>query len=143
MLYRHPAHKGEVEAFLHEAQDILVDVAGLSVGLQELGLTEISYLDHVKVGGGTVIFSHGEFKVPAPATRYLLDKYSIPWQGAQEGEEMATPTGASILAGCSSRKIDTLDGLNIVRRALAGGSRDLPPVPFYLVEKAESGLKKR
>ena len=141
MLYHHEGHKkgkrdeASVEAFLHESQDILVDIVGLSIGLEDLGVREIGYLDYVNVGNGTINFSHGEFEVPTPATKYLLDKHKITYQKSDTYEEMTTPTGASILAGCNAERIENLEGYRVVKKALARGTKDLPPVPFYLVEK--------
>jgi len=132
MHYHHQEHNSE--AILHEAKDILIDVIGLSVGLRELDISEIAYLDYVNVGKGTIRFSHGEFEVPAPATEYILHKYDINWKKLDTDGEMATPTGVSILAGCKAKRIDTLKDYRIIKKSLAKGTRDLPPISFYLME---------
>ena len=126
-IHHHREHN--IEAVLHEAKDILIDVTGLITGL-----TEIDYLNHVNVGNGIINFSHGEFEVPAPATKYILNKYSINWKKSDANTEMATPTGASILVGCNAERINDLEDFHIVKRTLAGGTKNLPPVSFYLVE---------
>ena len=123
-----------LEAVLHEAKDILIDVIGLSAGLQQLGVSEIEYLDYVNVGGGTINFSHGEFEVPAPATEYLLNRYGINWKRSNASGEMTTPTGASTLVGCNAKGIAALEDCRIIKRAFAQGTRGFPPVPFYLTE---------
>lgn len=130
--HHHQEHNSE--AILHEAKDILIDVIGLSVGLRELDISEIAYLDYVNVGKGTIRFSHGEFEVPAPATEYILHKYDINWKKLDTGGEMATPTGVSILAGCKAKRIDTLKDYRIIKKSLAKGTRGLPPISFYLME---------
>jgi hypothetical protein len=121
------------EVALHEAKDILIDIIGLVVGLRELKISEIYYLDWVEVGGGVVRFSHGKFKVPAPATEYILNKYNINWKKLGN-EEMATPTGVSILAGCGAKRKGSLRDCLIIKKSLAKGTRDLPPISFYLVK---------
>lgn len=124
------------KAILHEAKDILLDVTGFAIGLQELGIDQAYYLDFVNVGNGTLTFSHGAFEVPAPATEHILKKHKIAWQKSDEyGEEMTTPTGASILAGCGAKRIAALNGPNILKKSQARGMRKgLPPVSFYLAE---------
>ena len=122
------------EALLHEAKDIFIDVVGLSVGLQELGIKEVYYLDSVNVGSGKINFSHGEFEVPAPATEYLLNNNGIYWKKSDSGEESATPTGISILVGCRAKRIENLEGFKIIKKVSAKGTRALPPVDFYLAE---------
>ncbi len=122
------------EAILHEAKDILIDIVGLSIGLQELGISEIGYLDYINVGNGIIEFSHGKFEVPAPATEYILNKYRFNWKKSDTNEEMATPTGVSILAGCNAERICSLEDYCIIKKSLARGTRNLPPISFYLVE---------
>ena len=133
MLHHHHREHSS-EAILHEAKDILIDVIGLSIGLRELDISEIGYLDHVNIGKGTIRFSHGEFEVPAPATEYILNKYDINWKKLDTDGEMATPTGVSILAGCKAKRIDTLEDYRIIKKSLAKGTRGLPPISFYLME---------
>lgn len=127
-------HHDKQEAILHEAKDIIIDIIGLSTGLQELNINELGYLNHVNVGGGSVKFSHGEFDVPAPATEYILDKYNINWKKSALKMETATPTGVSILAGSGAKKMDSLKECPVIKKSLAQGTRDLEPVPFYLIK---------
>jgi hypothetical protein len=133
MLHHHHREQGS-EAVLHEAKDILIDVIGLSIGLRELDISEIGYLDYVNVGKGIIRFSHGEFDVPAPATEHILNKYDIHWKKLNTDGEMATPTGVSILAGCKAKRIDTLEDYLIIKKSLAKGTRGLPPISFCLME---------
>ena len=87
---------------LHEAADILMDILGSAVALEELGFSpkrNIYCLEPVYVGGGQVSFSHGIFPVPAPATKRILDRYKIPYQKGPLEVELLTPTGATLLTG--------------------------------------------
>jgi uncharacterized protein (DUF111 family) len=134
-MINHHGLKNANEAFLHEAKDILIDVVGLSMGLQELNIDKIMYLDYVNVGSGEIKFSHGEFKVPAPATEYILNKYNIKWRKSRIYGEMATPTGVSILAGSSSKRIGSQGEYRVIKTSLAQGTRGLPSVSFHLIEE--------
>ena len=98
-------HNSKGKAVLHEAKDILVDVVGFVVGLENLGVEEIFYLDYINVGGGKVSFSHGEFDVPVPAVSYILNKYSFVWSTSNSLFEATTPAGVSILAGIGAKRI--------------------------------------
>jgi len=138
MMHSHHQHGGvgPTEAVLHEAGDIVADVAGFATGLQELKITDVVYLDYVTTGNGTLSFSHGTFDVPAPATEHILNSHDIQWQKSlKHYREMATPTGASILAGCGAKRTTDVGGLEIIKESMAKGTTEgLPPVAFYLVE---------
>lgn len=131
----HPVHN-ELQAVLHESQDILCDITGFVVGCDLLSIESVHYLDHVSVGSGTISFSHGTFEVPAPATRYLLENHGIPWKRSQKWDrEMATPTGISLLTGSGARQLGDLKGFKDMRTGLARGTHpELPPIQFHLVE---------
>ncbi len=131
MMIHKQGSKGK--AVLHEAKDILVDVVGLVVGLESLGVEEIFYLDYINVGGGKVSFSHGEFDVPAPAVSYILNKYSFVWRTSNSLFEATTPTGVSILAGIGARRMKEFNFSSVIRKSLAGGTRPLAPISFYLI----------
>jgi hypothetical protein len=117
---------------LHEASDIILDITGIAAGMMSLGIVSAGYIDHVNVGSGTVNFSHGALDVPTPATRHLLDSRGIPWKRSDAGMEMATPTGAAILAGCGASRVTVVPEHSL--SALAGGTRRLPPIHFMLAE---------
>ncbi|HHE72742.1 MAG TPA: tRNA (N6-threonylcarbamoyladenosine(37)-N6)-methyltransferase TrmO [Chloroflexi bacterium] len=91
-------HPGQ--SYLHEAQDIVIDVTGAAWGLQWLhvDLSAVTCLAPVYVGGGTVMTSHGQLSIPAPATRFILERYHIPYTSGPVEAELLTPTGAAILA---------------------------------------------
>lgn len=127
--YDHEHHHQHEDAFLHEAQDILIDISGAVTGLQELNAEPQAILEQpVTVGGGTVIFSHGELPVPAPATRIILEKYAISWQHGSIKSELCTPTGAAILAALQA-KLHSIEG-TIIGSGKARGTKllDIPPL---------------
>jgi hypothetical protein len=91
------------------ALDAIVDVVGTCAALELLDVDEVR-TSPVTVGLGTVRAAHGELPNPAPASLALLAAAGIPVTGLASPIELATPTGAALLAG------------------LAAGSGPLPPM---------------
>jgi len=91
------------------ALDAIVDVVGTCAALELLDVDEVR-TSPVTVGLGTVRAAHGELPNPAPASLALLAAAGIPVTGIATPVELATPTGAALLAG------------------LAVGSGPLPPM---------------
>ena len=86
---------------LHEAgsTDTLADILGTAAGCDALHLFNGKiYSCPLAVGGRTVSFSHGTVSVPAPAVLEIARRHHIPILGGPVNEELATPTGVSILA---------------------------------------------
>lgn len=132
-------HNSEEESFLHEAQDIVIDIIGAVLGMQDLGIEpEAKLLTPVSVGGGSVECSHGILPVPAPAAQVILERYDIEWQAGPLDVELATPTGISILAALRVKKHNpsTLTGEKVIATGLARGTKilDIPPLKIFLVQ---------
>lgn len=134
----HQHHHHHDQAVLHEAQDIVIDIVGAAFALMDLGSEpQATLLGPVSTGGGEISFSHGRFKVPAPATQLLLDKYRIKYQQGPIEKELCTPTGAAILAalgtGGDIAATETVN--NPVSSGRSRGSSILPikPLCIYLV----------
>lgn len=97
---------GEAEAAIHDvdlqevhfhevgAADSILDIAGVCLGLYELGVDRL-FSSPLPTGSGTVHCAHGELPVPAPATLMLLEGFPL-LAGVGEGETV-TPTGAALL----------------------------------------------
>jgi uncharacterized protein (DUF111 family) len=122
---------------LHEAQDIIMDVAAASWGLQYLSvdLANVRSTEPIMTGSGTVRFSHGSLPVPAPATRAILERFSLPWSPGPMDFEQLTPTGAAILAALepaflARKEIDSVPGL---RGHGLGTKRSDPPNLLTLI----------
>jgi uncharacterized protein (DUF111 family) len=66
------------EIHFHEvgAVDTLVDVVGVFALVEALGVESVG-VGTIPVGGGTVNISHGQMRVPAPATASLLTGYPV------------------------------------------------------------------
>ena len=135
-MIHHYTHGLKEEVILHEAKDIIMDVLGFAIGLEELKIDEIYYLNYINVGNGIVKFSHGSFEVPSPATLRILSENNIEWRNSDVyNKEMTTPTGASIISGSGAKKINNIPEENVTKIGFAAGTREgLPPVKFYLVK---------
>lgn len=127
----------EEESFLHEAQDIVIDIMGAVVGMQELNLEPAAQLlAAVAVGGGSVECSHGILPVPAPATRVILERYEIEWREGPLKIELATPTGVAVLAALGAKRDDAaaLEGKKIIAAGSARGTKllDIQPLKIFI-----------
>ncbi len=136
--HHHPP--GAEETFLHEAQDIVIDIIGAVTGLQLLDIEpKAELLGPVSVGGGHVHFSHGTHSIPAPATAIILKEYHIEWQKGPIDVELFTPTGAAILAalGSSLNTAIDIDTLDVVAIGKARGTKILgiPPLKLYIYKE--------
>lgn len=134
--HNHDHHSHE-ESFLHEAQDIVVDITGAVIGMQQLDIEpQAELLCPISVGGGHVFCSHGKLSIPAPATSVILEEYQMEWKRGPVEMELFTPTGAAIMAALGTRLNTSVD-LGVLDIAAAGRSRgskilDIPPFELYL-----------
>jgi uncharacterized protein (DUF111 family) len=130
-------HSPEEESFLHEAQDIVIDIMGAAAGMQSLDIEPKAELTApVSVGGGHVHCSHGKLSIPAPATTVILREQGIKWKKGPVDVELLTPTGAAILAALGSKvnsspDVETLD---IKTTGTARGTKllEIPPLKFFI-----------
>lgn len=76
------------------AADAIVDIAGVVLGLHELGVKQV-YGSPLPLGGGFVDSDHGRIPIPAPATALLLE--GVPVVSTPIRAELVTPTGAALL----------------------------------------------
>lgn len=135
--HHHP-HQNEVEeSFLHEAQDIVIDIMGAVTGMQMLDIEPAAELSApVSVGGGFVVCSHGRLSIPAPATTVILRESGIPWKKGPIDVELFTPTGAAILAALGSPLNESLnpEETDIKATGTARGTKilDIPPLKIFL-----------
>ena len=91
------------EVHFHEvgALDAIVDVVGTCAALELLEVDEVR-TSPVTVGLGHVRTAHGVLPNPAPATLALLAEAGIAVSGLDSAVELATPTGAALLAALGS-----------------------------------------
>ncbi len=124
---------GEAEARIHQipiervhfhevgAVDAIVDIVGACVGFDLLGIEEFA-CGPINVGAGRVNTAHGILPVPAPATADMLRQ--VPTYSAGIERELATPTGAAILAG-NTVKYGPMPLMTVAKIGYGAGSADL------------------
>ncbi|MCU0610905.1 MAG: LarC family nickel insertion protein [Candidatus Eisenbacteria bacterium] len=137
--HHHDAGEG-LGVMLHEAQDIVMDLAMAAWGLQWLGvaMNSVTCMTPVQVGDGVIRFSHGAFEVPAPATAEILAHHAIPWARGPQRFEQLTPTGAAILAALRPRFISRHSPRVAPRIGVGLGSRvTMPPNALILTISEE------
>lgn len=125
-------HEHHEDAYLHEAQDILIDITGAVMGLQLLNApTKAELLAPVSFGGGHITFSHGHLPVPAPATKIIFENYQLAGQMGPIEKELCTPTGSAILAALDAALIET-DEVVFAREGTSRGGKDFPIPPLKI-----------
>ena len=127
------------DVHFHEvgAADSIIDIVGAAIGLEELGIGEL-WSTPVRLGTGTVMTSHGELPVPAPATARLLR--GIPVYGGEIAGELTTPTGATLLRAFV-RRYAPMPPMRVTAEGWGAGTLELP-LPNLLrlsVGERESG----
>jgi len=133
--HRHPDTISE-QTFLHEAQDIVIDIMGAVNGLQLLNIEPSAILLRpISVGGGQIHFSHGTHSIPAPATTVILEDHRLPWKKGPLDVELLTPTGSAIIAALSPSLDETIE-IGSLDQITCGKSRgtkmlEIPPLELY------------
>ncbi|HOM99537.1 MAG TPA: nickel pincer cofactor biosynthesis protein LarC [Acidobacteriota bacterium] len=117
------------DVHFHEvgALDAVVDIVGSCVGFEFLGV-ERFHTRTIHLGGGEVTFSHGTWRVPAPATAELLKGFPVRL-GENEGE-LTTPTGAAIIAALVEP--GSPGSVRLLKAGYGAGDREVVGLPNVL-----------
>jgi uncharacterized protein (TIGR00299 family) protein len=109
---------------LHElgGLDTIVDVVGVLLGVEALGLEQV-VVSPLPLGRGFVRGAHGLIPLPAPATVALLK--GAPVVGSDIDQELVTPTGAALLTGLAS-SFGPIPAMTVEAVGYGAGGRDLP-----------------
>jgi uncharacterized protein (TIGR00299 family) protein len=83
------------------ALDAIVDIVGVVVGLDLLGVEQV-FASPLPLGGGWVRSAYGPLPIPAPATLAILASAGVPLTSDETPFELTTPTGAAILAALAT-----------------------------------------
>jgi uncharacterized protein (TIGR00299 family) protein len=110
------------------AVDAIVDIVGSVIGLELLGITQVT-ASPVNLGSGTITSAHGTLPVPAPATAELLK--GCPAYGSPVPFELTTPTGAVILTSLAS-SFGPMPLMRTGRIAYGAGGTDMTGQPNVL-----------
>lgn len=113
------------EVHFHEvgAVDTIIDIVGSCLALENLGIEKI-YVSEIKTGFGFVQCAHGLMPVPAPATAELLAHGLLYAKGNIE-RELATPTGAALMAALAEPSADMPKGFSAEKVGYGAGTRNL------------------
>jgi len=126
------------EVHLHAAgsADTVADVVGAAVALDQLGLANPDNTQHyalpVAVGGGAFQSGHGRLVSPGPAVTYLLTQAGLTLSGGPVDAELATPTGAALLAALNPTPAQVYPLILPEAIGYGAGSADLSGVPNLL-----------
>lgn len=119
------------DVHFHEvgAVDSIVDIVGVALALENLGI-ETVYSTPVHLGSGGMIRSqHGMIPIPAPATLEILKGFPV--VSTPLHSEMTTPTGAGIVAALVEAEgpsgAHTIEGTGF-----GGGTKEFPDRPNLL-----------
>ena len=117
----------EDSVHFHEASsiDTLVDIVGITIALEDLGLFDEKIISMpVSVGGGSVTFSHGTMSNPASAILEIFKNSHLKIKGNDANEELTTPTGACILANLTNTCMDYYPLMKINSIGYGAGQKD-------------------
>ena len=106
----------EDSVHFHEASsiDTLVDIVGITIALEDLGLFDEKILClPISVGGGSVTFSHGTMSNPASAILEIFKNSNLIIKGNSTNEELTTPTGACILVNLTNNAVEYYPSMKI------------------------------
>jgi uncharacterized protein (TIGR00299 family) protein len=111
------------------AIDSIVDIVGVAIGLDALGI-EAVYSSPVRLGrGGMVATQHGPMPTPAPATLQILRDYPVEFTSV--ARELTTPTGAAIIKALSRGVLDR-ETLIVQSTGYGAGTQEIPELPNFL-----------
>ncbi len=117
----------EDSVHFHEASsiDTLVDIVGVTIGLENLGLLDEKIVClPVSVGGGSVTFSHGTMSNPASAILQMFKNSKFIIKGNSANEELTTPTGACILVNLANNVMEYYPTMKVTSIGYGSGQKD-------------------
>ncbi len=132
----HRKTTGEIQLHAAGSADTVVDIIGVATALDKLGLADPEktsyYALPIAVGGGIFPSSHGQLAAPGPAVTEILTKAKLLFRGGPLEKEMATPTGAALIAALTPTSNPTYPALQSQATGYGAGTMDLPNVPNLL-----------
>ena len=117
----------EESVHFHEASsiDTLVDIVGVAIALEDLGLFDEKIVClPIAVGGGSVTFSHGTMSNPASAILEIFKNSNLEIKGNDANEELTTPTGACILVNLVDESMKFYPQLKLKSIGYGAGQKD-------------------
>ena len=117
----------EDSVHFHEASsiDTLVDIVGITIALEDLGLFDEKILClPISVGGGSMTFSHGTMSNPASAILEIFKNSNLIIKGNSANQELTTPTGACILLNLTNNSVEYYPSMKIISIGYGAGKKD-------------------
>ena len=117
----------EESVHFHEASsiDTLIDIIGITIALEDLGLFDEKIVClPVSVGGGSVTFSHGTMSNPASAILEIFKNSDLIIKGNDANEELTTPTGACILVNLAHESVKYYPSMKVKSIGYGAGQKD-------------------
>ena len=108
--------------------DSIIDIVGAAILLEHLQIDVIKS-SAIPVGSGKIWIDHGVYPVPAPATLEILR--GIPLAESELKAELATPTGAAIVA-VLAEEFCTLPAMKVDAIGYGAGTKTFPKHPNVL-----------
>ena len=105
--------------------DALIDILGVCIALEQLGVDEI-VCSSLPMGYGTVQCAHGTLPLPAPAVASMLP--GIPVRDAGIEGETVTPTGATLVKTLATH-FGPMPDMTVEAVGVGAGSREYPGLP--------------
>ncbi len=124
----HGIPEGKVHFHEMGAVDTIVDVAGVVLGLDSLGISRV-VSSSLPVSQGWVDSSHGPLPLPAPACAELLK--GVPVYGVKAEVELVTPTGIALLKALA-HEFGPFPEMTIRGVGYGAGARERMGVPNLL-----------
>ncbi len=118
----HGIAEGEVHFHEVGAVDSILDVCGVLIALEQLGIDAIA-ASPLPLAQGESEGCHGTMPLPAPALQSLL--LGVPVFGRPSGRELVTPTGLALLKGLGCR-FGEFPSFCVAAVGCGGGSAELP-----------------
>ncbi|WP_210469756.1 nickel pincer cofactor biosynthesis protein LarC [Sporosarcina sp. 6E9] len=118
------------DVHFHEvgAVDSIIDIVGTAILLDQLEINTIQS-SPIPVGSGKIHIDHGIYPVPAPATLEILR--GIPIAASDVKGELATPTGAAIVA-VLAESFGTLPAMKVTSIGYGAGTKTFTTHPNVL-----------
>lgn len=110
------------------AVDTIIDILGVCLGLDYLGIGEI-YYSALTDGHGTIKAAHGVMPVPVPATSQLIQGLTLKTLDIET--ELLTPTGAALITTLG-KQVSFMERGNILRTGYGCGTKIFEHHPNYL-----------
>ncbi|WP_117168060.1 LarC family nickel insertion protein [Paraliobacillus sediminis] len=110
------------------AVDSIIDIVGAAILMNDLEIKVVKS-SSVAVGSGKIHIDHGVYPVPAPATLEILK--GVPVQQSDLKAELATPTGAAIVA-VLTEEFGTIPSMEIKSIGYGAGTKTFPNHPNVL-----------